>query len=313
MMEITRININANASSIEPELQISLQYSWLDIPMVPIQHRGYLFLDNTHRLSILSEYEFENSASEDTMHSMKGVVQRGTSYRNFVAPLSRRALELMIDKRNLNKKKDLELTFKFSIDVLEPLFQTAMNTILDKERKNVPTLVNDALFKRKTYSFSHTHIIKSSDWVEDFCPAFNLGQFKVFEIPQVSSFEGEHEIMEHLKSALDSLDSIEEAMNNGDWNAVIKESRPVWELFRDKEQFSKLLADSNLNQQTIESFNSLIETCFDFASKFLHKKARGSKSVVDPNNASKEEAQFIYSMAFSIANLIGKKIEHNIS
>lgn len=313
-MEITKVTINPNGNAaIEPEMHIQLQYTWSNTPIVAIQHRGYLFLDNTHRLSILNEYDFENNAREEHLRSLRGTVQKGTAHKTFVAPLGRRALELMIDSRLKNKKKDLELELKFSIDVLEPDFQAAINVVLDRERKNVPTLENDALFKRKTYALNHKFTIKSSDWINDYCPVFNLGRYKVFEIPLIDKFEGEHEIIKHLRAAVESLDFIEDAMNNGDWNSVIKESRPVWELFRDREQFTKLLKANDLNQITSQSFNSLMESCFDFASKFIHRKARGSKEVSAINNASKEEAQFIYSMAFSIVNLIGKKIIYNSS
>ena len=100
---------------------------------------------------------------------------------------------------------------------------------------------------------------------------------------------------------------MKDCLENGDWNGVVKASRPIWEAFNSKADISSILKMSGMNEQTVISFETLIKSLFDFSSKFIHVEAKETRKIMEPNAANREDAELIYLISVSIINLLIRK------
>jgi hypothetical protein len=304
-MNITSITIAPFGRSFEPEFHITVGVYSKNNFIMPIKCNGFLFLD-LMRFSFLHEYQFDDNTDE-SFYCQKD--SRKVDYQKeliFLAPFSQLALSKLEEKRSQNVKGDLEFDLILYIEYLDPIHNWE-NT----QTGNNQFVTNDhtSLFVKRRRTFREKLKISGSDWVHDYCSAFNNTKYHVFEIPVPNLLNGSKKINQILQGSINSLAAMEDAKREGDWNAVIKESRPVWELTQKKDEIDALLRSDNLDETTIESFNKVLESLFDFSSKFIHKVSKGTdKKIMKANNASKEDAELIYSMSFSIVNLISKKI-----
>jgi hypothetical protein len=101
---------------------------------------------------------------------------------------------------------------------------------------------------------------------------------------------------------------MEEARNRGDWSNVMKESRPVIELLRDKQLVQDTLQNANFPQEAIDQFQLLIKSAFDYASKFIHKISnQHGKQVIPPIPVQREDALFMYSLCVNGLHVLVQK------
>ncbi len=164
-----------------------------------------------------------------------------------------------------------------------------------------------SLFKLQSYDFDKEIKISSGDWLHDFYSKFQNTNYQIFELPIPKNPKGKSGLANRINEVIQSIKEMENAKNEGDWNKVVKESRPIWELIRNKNEINELLKKDEINEQTIASYNKLIESLYDFASKFIHKETKANE-IMAINKAGKEDAELIYALSVSIANLISQKI-----
>jgi hypothetical protein len=157
------------------------------------------------------------------------------------------------------------------------------------------------------YDLNHEVNISSSEWLHDFAKVFGLGKYQILEIPIPGISPNQTELGKRVNSAIHSLTEMEKAKMAGDWETVLKESRPVWELIRNRDDIASLLKDDDLNGDTVKAFNTAIDSLFNFSSKFIHRESL-TKELMTVNKARKEDAELIYAIAVSIINLLAKKI-----
>lgn len=263
-----------------------------------------MFLDR-FRFAFLYEYEFNHGRNDllTSTTSTKNLEKKDK--RVFVAPISRHALDKLEEKRNRDPKGDLKFNLHVNFIFLEPTF----NEVTQKNQQgqiSLPTTSNSSLFRITNSDLDEEIKISSSDWLHDFSPVFQRGRFQVFELPIPTGLIGSSELSKRLNAAIVSLQDMEAARNEGDWSKVIKESRPVWELIRNKDEIRESLKKDGIHEATVVSFGKLVDSLFDFSSKFIHRESRESEVMM--NKANKEDAELIYAVSVSLLNLITKKV-----
>lgn len=227
-------------------------------------------------------------------------------HRFFVAPISRHALSKMDESRITNPKGDLKLNLHIQFVFLESSF-SGIRKKGGSDSFTLATLTEGALLRNTTRDLDYDYIIPSSEWIHDFAPKFEQTKYQVFEIPIPFALDGKTDLSSRLNAAIGSLQEMERAKIVGDWQSVIKESRPVWELIRNRQEIDDVISNSEFNNDTITSFKKMIDSLFDFSSKFIHREAR-NKTLMPLNNVSKEDAELIFNLGVSVVNLIAKKI-----
>jgi len=300
-----KIIVVPNGASIEPELGITLSFSERYEERVPIKCTGHLFIDNI-KFATLHELE-NNKRIEYYLSDLEKENQGSIYYRNFtfVAPLTPKAIARLEQRRNANPKGELIFTAIFSITTIQSLFEEIPAKSQVRVEPGVK-LQNGKLAKIAVTDLTQEVKITRDDWVKDFYPVFENQKYQVFEIPVPSLNEKTTLIQKHISEAIACLPLLEEAKHQADWNRVIKESRPVWELVKYKAEITKLLEADGMEQSVIDAFQTLVQSLFDFSSKFVHRLDL-NKKLMGKYNASKEDAEFIYTMSFSVLNLLSRK------
>lgn len=300
------ILVRANGRSIDPAFFFVFNYTYNNCIKVPIRITGSLHLEDDKISDLLWE---ETSSHPGEEYFKTNEAGKGIKVEKVIlnAQLSRLSLNRFEDFRKKNKKGDLALNLKLCITVLEPdFFVYSHKGVIGQQIFDLPALHNQSLFRMKSYNFSKQVIISSSDWIHDFCPQLNNKRYLVFEIPEPKTIKNKYR--KKLNEAIASLTYMSEARLECDWNKVIEKSRPVWELIRNDAEIKKLLISDGLNEETIISYNKLVASLFDFSSKFIHRISKSAtKDLMIQNAASKEDAELIYSISFSIVSMLSRK------
>lgn len=304
-MKIEKIEIKPMRLSFEPEFHIVVEYSYRNTCLLPLRFNGYLFLDR-YRIAFLSEYEFKYGRSDNFSSTNANRNSEKRDRRIFVAPISRLAIAKLEEKRNKHPKGDLTFNLHIQFVFLESMFE-GVRPKGSGDNVTLTKLIDSSLFKIVTDDLNHNVTISSSEWLHDFSPAFERSRYQVFEVPIPEFANDQSELSKRLSSAIHSLRLMEEAKLAGDWETVLKESRPVWELIRNRGEIQLILQQDELNDDSVKAFNAMVESLFNFSSKFIHRESR-TKEVMPINKARKEDAELIYSLAVSLVNLLCKKI-----
>jgi|GEM_PF-4696126 len=304
-MKIENVEVKPMGLSYEPEFHITIEYSYRGISSLPLRFNGYLFLDR-HRIAFLTEYEFKNGRSDNltSMNSSRNTERRDK--RIFVAPITRNVLNKLEEKRSKDPKGELKFDLHIQFLFMEPMFEGVKRTVPQNDVV-LASLIDNSIFKTVTHDFDHELIISSGDWLYDFSKVFQRSRYQVFEIPLPESLTDTNGLSQRLNAAIVSLKDMEKAKLSGDWESVLKESRPVWELVKNKEEIAQLMRQDELNDETIKAFNMMVESLFNFSSKFIHRESK-SKELMMVNKARKEDAELVYVLAVSLINVISKKL-----
>ena len=307
-MQIENINIEPFTAGLDPALDISYDLTTESSFPLPIRFTGYVFIGRV-RIAVLEEYNWHGNGPSSLLaqNFNLGGSKKRTDRIRFTADLSRKALDFMMNNRD--KKGDLYLNLKLKAVLLKPSFDYYKINETDRygENRQLIQANNNALFHVSELKREYPYRVISGDWLEDFLPAFNQQKYQVFEIPQPEMLNTEIEVKKKLKEAIDALPHMEEARSKGEWNRVIKESRPIWELVNSKEDLKNTFK-GELNDDTWGSLKDLIQNFFTFSSKFIHRISHKDKALMVANNAAKEDAELVYAMAFSIVNFISRKL-----
>lgn len=304
-MELEKFKIIPSQNSFEPEFRIELQFGYEEISRIPFKHVGFLFLDEV-RVATLQEYLCQQGRDNRLRAINQSKGSKWAHYITMIAPFSRQVLEKLEEKRNLNPKGDLILRLILELHVFEPSFEVHHSKEALMPAQTI-TLAESAIFKYKMYDYSREIKISSGDWIHDFIPVYENGKYQVFEVPVPKLENKNGKLGERINEAINSIRLMEKEKIDGEWNNVVKESRPVWELLKSRAEIAEILRNDYLNDSAIESLSKLIDAFFDFTSKFIHKQSKSNEVMY--NKASKEDAQMIYAMSVSIVNLITRKMD----
>jgi len=153
-----------------------------------------------------------------------------------------------------------------------------------------------------------TKTIYSSNWIQDFAPKFGVGKYIVAELPLPPSKAITGEFSKRLNEAAESLQKIQNKIQEGEWTEAVEKCRPVVELMRDEEMIKSILGKHGYNEDAANSLYSAIKGLFEFSSKFHHKVDKDKKTLLPVAQAEKEDAYFAYSTSIALVNLIAQKI-----
>ena len=304
-MTFDEITIEPLKSAFEPTLKFTTKFTSINEDIFPVGCFGKLNI-NRQFVNVLSQISVENRREEHFSYYYENNTNRRSYFFTFVCILTKTMLQKMEEIRHGNKKADLLFDIDIRIKYLVPEF-IASNPVAQNSGNLVMLNNYNSLFKICEENFSKPHIIHKMEWLQDFNPVFNMSEYVVVDLPIAKYSKSRNVSIKRINSTFKSIQEMKELLDDGNWNGVIKSSRPIWELFQHKEEIISLLSRDGMNQQTVESFEKLMYALFDFSSKYVHRQSKDSKDVMDDNFAKREDAELIYLISVSIINILVQK------
>ncbi|MFZ2412549.1 MAG: hypothetical protein WAW23_13335 [Candidatus Methanoperedens sp.] len=333
-MRIDKIEVMPVKDSINPELLFEIEFFIQRRDEIPIEISGGIFSDDNKKIANIHEVihdpnrRIELSARNDERY------EEEKSVIKLLASLNHKVLDYIETLRTKNLKGDVILNLDIFVKTLnsrtnisnlnlfemkgaqgfpegskgvyyryQSKFSTSQTNMWILSGDGSPTFI-----EIKNNNFKNKVVIRSSDWIHDYCPVFQIGKFSVFEYLLPDYAEGSGSIEERLNESINAIKRMEENMIKGDWNGVIEDSRAVWELLRNQDEIKDLLMRDGYSEQAFIDLNESLRQLFNFSSKFHHKEDKGKK-IMPEIKASKEDAYLIYAMSMNIVNLISKKMQ----
>jgi hypothetical protein len=147
------------------------------------------------------------------------------------------------------------------------------------------------------------------DWINKYCQYLDIGNFLVFEFQQPEKTVFSSVIKERYDKAQNALNDMQRQLNYGEWKMAIICIRPVFELFKNFEDFKSLLLESGYSEPAYDELKKSIKNSFGFVSKFYHALDESYVSVNPDIPAQKEDAYFAYSYSVSLLHLVSQKLK----
>jgi hypothetical protein len=337
-MRIDKINVMPVQESINPEILFEIELFMQREHEIPIEISGSIYSDENKKIANVHEVINSNSMKLSAEFQRNFYNEEKLTLK-LNALLNHKVLDYIETLRTKNKKGDVILNLDLfaktiiSNTVVSPFtkdigigggiisqiaeqgnsiiayrnkgdFYPAYNDMWILSGKGSPTFI-----EIKNNNFKDKVTIRSSDWIHDYCPAFQIGRFSVFEYLLPEYKEGSGSIEERLNESINAIKRMEENMIKGDWNGVIEDSRAVSELLRNQDEIRDLLMRDGYSEQAFIDLNGSLKQLFNFASKFHHKIDNKEKKIMPEIKASKEDAYLIYGISINIVNLISKKMQ----
>lgn len=162
--------------------------------------------------------------------------------------------------------------------------------------------------ERETLHHTATVTISSGDWLHDFATPWRATRYIVIELPQPELLTSTSNIEQRVNAAIDAARNATASLSKGEWNEVVEDLRPVWELLRNEADIKGLLELDGYTSEAIKAFNDSVKAQFDLASKFAHRTDQTGKRVIPEIRASKEDSFLCYAFAMSLLNLVSRKV-----
>lgn len=270
---------------------------------------------------------------ESAAEGRKDRDQEQTQKWSTVLALSARVLDFLEDLRSKDRKRDVVLQCDVEIQALVSNVVTAHirtgGEVADgrggkaemltykydpnfrPDYTNMWVLSGDGgrVFLRCEGTRFQTSItISASDWVHEYLEVWSMTRYVVIELPQPEVLTANSHIEERVSAAIGAVGKASESLAKGDWDDVLKELRPVWELIRNQSDIETLLRNDGYIDEAIKAFNESIKHQFTLASKFVHRVDTSGKAVLPDMHVLKEDAYLCYSFALSILNLVTRKM-----
>ena len=333
-MEITKVEIYPSKESLNPEIKIDIELTFPRLNEIPLEITGKIFSDNDKKIANIYSQEFNRDDIElgATNYSTR---QNETITLSVIAEFTPKVLDYITNRRESNKRGDVILNLFFLVRYLESktvlshmklgedyisqqsheyykgaklvVYQYQRNFQQDNSNMYILSGDNGTTFMRfRQRTIKKEYTIKSSDWLHDYCPVFNIGNFYVleYEIPEFE--EGTGDLNEKINESLNAITKMQENIRKGEWYETIENSRVIWELLRYNDDIKDLFQRNGYTEQAYEDLNKALVNLFNYSSKFHHKLDK-EKKIMPDNKASKEDAYLIYSLSMQFLNLVLQK------
>jgi hypothetical protein len=330
MDEVKVINKKPLENSINPALLFTIEYSIKNNYRAPIEITGFLLSNDGKKISNISGFRYESDRKTQGIQAANGANSNTIFHKiEIIAPLNPKALDYIQEQRELNQNGNVILKLNINIRAINS--QTCLsymylenpingnpqpvmykhNNQFSSQNSNMWILSGNSgpIFLEvidEVYDLPIT--IPSSDWIHDFCPAFNIGKFFVFEYLMPDYVPGSDSLDERLNKAIDVIKDMELKMISGEWTDVIEDSRPISELLKNQDEIKALFNEDGFTDEAYNNLNASLKSIFDFSSKFHHSESK-TKEVMPRIKASKEDAYLIYTISIATVNLISKKLQ----
>lgn len=337
-MRLDKIDVKPVQESINPELLFEIEFFIQREQEIPIEITGGLFssenkkMANIHEFMFLLNQNFELSAENNRRSEREGKITI-----KLIAPLNHKTLDYIETLRQKNKKGNVDLNLDIFVKtlvsntIISPITPIAISAGGEELKRQNQSLLayehsgkisqsyqnmwilsgngSPTFIKTIDTNFKIPKSIPSSDWIHDYCPVFQIGKFSVFEYMLPDYTEGSGSVEEKLNKSINAIEKMEKNLNRGEWNGVIEDSRPFWELLRNQDELKDLLIRDGYTEPAFTDLNESIKKLFDFSSKFIHKLDKDRKNTMPDIKASKEDAYLIYALSMNVVNLISKKMQ----
>ncbi|HEX5001778.1 MAG TPA: hypothetical protein VFW78_04725 [Bacteroidia bacterium] len=305
MITFDTIKVEPLIGAFEPTLKFEVKFTCAHEDMFPITCSGKMLISNQF-VNVLIPFDAGNRGEEHFYSNYQDNRNIRSHHFSFISSLTKTMLHKMEEIRHRNKKSDLILDISIRIKYLIPEFKASNPNAHNSD--NLVMLNNyNSLFKICENDFSKTLSINKMDWLHDFASEFRMSEYVVVDLPISKYSKSRNVSIKRINSTFKSIQEMKDCLDDGNWNGVIKASRPIWELFQHREEIISVLSNDGMNQQTVKSFEVLMKALFDFSSKYVHRQAKDSKEVMDPNFAKREDAELMYLISVSVINLLVRK------
>ncbi|MGB7532202.1 MAG: hypothetical protein WA977_04380 [Halobacteriota archaeon] len=345
IVDIDKIKVEPLRDSVSPEIRFDIPLYYRAKYEMPIAAMGILLSEDGKKISDLTEMVTDVSKTSEL--AAKDIAASESEKEeeivlSMVAKLDPIALDHIEDLRSKNSKGDVKLSLEIVVRTLNShtilsyllLHKGTPPFELSKDRKNAQVVLHN--WPEKGFSAESTDMwilsgqggstflklrnnndqlkanvkIPSNDWLHDFCPVLQVGKFAVFEfkIPEYKERKGD--LSKRINEAIKAVEKMEGDLRKSEWNRVIEDSRPIWELLRNVDKIKDLLLRDGYTEEAAGDLNAIINKLFDYSSKFHHKLGKPpEKKIMYEIKASKEDAYFMYTTGLAFANMISKKTQ----
>lgn len=338
--EITKIKITPVQESINPELKIDIPILYTSKYEIPLSISGAILSEDNKKLSNLTEVKSDISQPfELNARGQERETEQEVTF-TLVANLNYRTIDRIENLRAKDRKGDIKIKLKLNVKSLESRASLSHMQVLDKayiskdmkdalrnensligyhftdkfrsDRTDMWVISGDGsptFLQLKYYDFDVEKEIKSNDWLHDFCPIFQIGKFAVFEFQLPETIDKHGALPDKINEAIKSIENMENDLKKCEWNRVIEDARPIFELLRNTDEIKDLFQRDGYPEEAINDLSEAINKLFNFSSKFHHKMDKRKKKIIPEIKASKEDAYLIYSTGLAFCNAISKKIQ----
>ena len=254
-MNIEKVESNPYDKSIFPSISFEVEISRRKYHETIIGIGGYLMTDDNMIIAILDESEFDKPKTEEV--GAKGSrfdrdFKEGIYKTLLIALLNRKALEHIEKRRMKNRKGDVKLILCLNMKYIETrarifesflvkpkdvgLSEIRVPTSRDTQSSDIVVHTYDSGFSSdrtggwilsgdgshvflsiQEKTFKKDAIIRSSDWIHDYAPKLELGEYFIVEIPKG----------EELIEAWNYIEKAEDCFRTWDTKGVYANCREV--------------------------------------------------------------------------------------
>lgn len=333
-MKIEFRKASPNKNSINAELDFSFYISDIERGEFPLGFSGTLFSEDGLKLADLTAIEPEHLNLHLNAEGAVRAKRNNDFMVHFSATLSPEAINHIEDFRTKMKEKTKDVVLRVAFRYKCLLNEMELAHIhqghgvgRDDEKKYglfykydpnfsggghsglwlLSGSDSSAYLNYRTFEQSYDVKIGLMDWINDFAPYLNIGSFMVYEFLTVEETVFNKTIQKRYEKAQQALKEMKRQMEYGEWKAAIKACRPVFELFKNFDDFKKFLLDHGYSQPAYENLRKSIQEFFSFLSKFDHALTLDRKEVSPEITAYKEDANMAYSFCINLLHLISQK------
>lgn len=342
-MQITFISVKPNKKSFEKELIFTYSVSEITEEEIPISFSGELYTEDGLKIGNL--YDSIGSKNRYDLH-LSALDRPNKSKKNrdfeleFSCNLSDKAISHIESYRLNEKDKTKDVSFQVKLEVvsqstnitLAHLHVGNQDILLGKDahtvyykyvnhfsplRTNMWVLSGESspnLFIHKRYHYPLPNVtIDLMKWVNYFTDYLGIGKFLVLEFIQPDTTVFSKKIANRYNKAQGALKEMQELFGSGKWKQAIIASRPIFELFKNFDDFKQLLIDSGYTEPAYLELKKSIDGCFGLLSKLHHGLEKNRKDVNPDIPVHMEDTYYIYSFSVSLMHMISQKIKRKLS
>lgn len=348
MLEIVPNSFVIFPNSLSPTIKFQVK-DMMDSSTIPIRISGSVFSEDGKYIADAVELPLEELANMGfgaresgyaiTVGDIRSAPNAVTYYSNLMFPLDTRSLDHIEELRHKSKKGDVIFNLLLTLTVLRSNIRLGDFSISSQDPNNVVTssrgtrqsgvdiLVNfdrdghQQLFSYKIMESKIQHVIKASDWVNDYQVPLGIGKFLIVEVPQpeltdimnVTMTSDENNFKARLDSSYKTLQDMESKLREGEWANVVSELRGMELLKKDIKGFiQNMISQSTaMDINKVVQLTTAIDNIVNYASE-LHHKIGSSGQVKEVYTGGKEDAYMAYMLATALTNLLARKFSRSL-
>ncbi len=338
-MKVVSVSVQRHAETIEPGLVVNIVVSFLKGRELPFTATAVVRTEDRRILGVARA--LTGLGDKLALDAVEGATSDATAHIHLELPLVPRHLDHIEAVREGNRKNDVVLSFDFEIcslvsktllaymqrghDLGIPSVETRVHQNADPvfyvdrlsgssfhtQTNNMFVLSGDGgrtFIERVTHKESRPATIGSGDWVHDYLAEWKSTRYVVVELPAPPVLSTKTpEIDERVNAAIAAAQKAAGNFADGDWNDIVEDMRPVWELLRNDAHVADLLRRDGYTEEAIDAFNESVKQQFTLASKFIHRTDHSKKNIAPEIKACREDAYFVYSVGLALLNLVSRK------